>query len=69
MTFLPDGRMLVTEKAGKLLLVDHSGTKTEIANIPDVAYGGQGGFGDVILAPDFATSGTIYLSWAEGWRR
>lgn len=65
MTFLPDGRMLVTEKAGRLLLVDPSGTKTEIANIPDVAYGGQGGFGDVILAPDFATSGTIYLSWAE----
>lgn len=65
MTFLPDGRMLVTEKAGRLLLVDPSGSKTEIANIPDVAYGGQGGFGDVILAPDFATSGTIYLSWAE----
>ncbi|MEL6874662.1 MAG: PQQ-dependent sugar dehydrogenase [Pseudomonadota bacterium] len=66
MTFLPDGRMLVTEKAGKLLLVDQSGTKMEIANVPDVAYGGQGGFGDVILAPDFTTSGTIYLSWAEG---
>lgn len=65
MTFLPDGRMLVTEKAGKLFLVDQSGTKTEVGNIPEVAYGGQGGFGDVILAPDFATSGKIYLSWAE----
>lgn len=65
MTFLPDGRMLVTEKAGKLFLVDQSGEKSEIINVPDVAYGGQGGFGDVILAPDFASSGKIYLSWVE----
>lgn len=66
MTFLPDGRMLVTEKKGKLLLVDQKGTKTEIANVPEVDYGGQGGFGDVILAPDFETSGLIYMSWVEG---
>jgi len=66
MTFLPDGRMLVTEKKGKLLLVDQKGTQTEIGNVPEVDYGGQGGFGDVILAPDFATSGLIYLSWVEG---
>ncbi len=65
MTFLPDGRMLITEKKGKLLLVDQAGAKTEIGNVPDVDYGGQGGFGDVILAPDFATSGQIYLSWVE----
>lgn len=65
MTFLPDGRMLVTEKAGKLFLVDQNGEKSEIINVPDVAYGGQGGFGDVILAPDFALSGKIYLSWVE----
>lgn len=65
MTFLPDGRMLVTEKAGKLFLVDQNGEKSEIINVPDVAYGGQGGFGDVILAPDFASSGKIYLSWVE----
>lgn len=65
MTFLPDGRLLVTEKKGNLLLVDQDGTKTEISNIPEVDYGGQGGFGDVILAPDFATSGRIYLSWVE----
>lgn len=65
MTFLPDGRMLITEKKGKLLLVDQKGTKTEIANVPEVDYGGQGGFGDVILAPDFETSGRVYLSWVE----
>lgn len=65
MTFLPDGRMLVTEKKGSLLLVDQNGEKTPIFNIPEVDYGGQGGFGDVVLSPDFATSGRIYLSWVE----
>lgn len=65
MTFLPDGRMLITERAGKLFLVKQSGEKLEINNVPEVAYGGQGGFGDVIRAPDFATSGKIFLSWAE----
>ncbi|WP_254306145.1 PQQ-dependent sugar dehydrogenase [Sphingopyxis sp. BSNA05] len=65
MTFLPDGRMLVSEKAGKLQLVDAEGKKTEISGVPEVAYGGQGGFGDIVLAPDFATSNMVYLSWAE----
>lgn len=65
MTFLPDGRMLVTEKKGKLLLVDQQGAKTEIGNVPTVDYGGQGGFGDIVLAPDFATSNRVYLSWVE----
>ena len=65
MTFLPDGRMLVSEKAGKLQLVDSKGQKTEISGVPEVAYGGQGGFGDVVLAPDYATSQMVYLSWVE----
>ncbi len=65
MTFLPDGRMLVTEKAGKLFIVDGEGNKTEVGNVPQVDYGGQGGFGDVVLAPDFETSGKVYLSWVE----
>lgn len=65
MTFLPDGRMLVSEKSGKLQLVDDKGQKTEISGLPKVAYGGQGGFGDIILAPDFANSNMVYLSWAE----
>ncbi len=65
MTFLPDGRMLVSEKAGKLQLVDAQGRKTEIAGVPEVDYGGQGGFGDIVLAPDFATSNMVYLSWVE----
>ena len=65
MTFLPDGRMLVTEKKGKLFLINQKGQKTPVSGVPEVDYGGQGGFGDVILAPDFATSGRIYLSWVE----
>ena len=66
MTFLPGGtRALITERAGKLKLWEEGGTARDVAGVPRVAYGGQGGLGDVILAPDFATSGTIYLSWAE----
>lgn len=66
MTFLPGGRQaLVTEKSGKLKFWQENGPTLDVAGVPAVAYGGQGGFGDVILAPDFATSGTIYLSWVE----
>lgn len=66
MTFLPRGKQaLVTEKSGKLKLWQEDGPVLDVAGAPAVAYGGQGGFGDVILAPDFATSGTIYLSWVE----
>lgn len=66
MTFLPGGRQaLVTERAGRLKLWQEDGPTLDVAGVPPVAYGGQGGFGDVILAPDFATAGTIYLSWVE----
>lgn len=66
MTFLPRGRQaLITERSGKLKLWQEDGPTLDVAGVPAVAYGGQGGLGDVILAPDFATSGTIYLSWAE----
>lgn len=65
MTFLPDGRLLVTEKKGRLLLVTQKGTATEISGVPKVDYGGQGGLGDVILHPAYATNGVIYLSYAE----
>jgi glucose/arabinose dehydrogenase len=62
MTFLPDGRMLVTEKAGQLMLLSADGReKTVIADIP-VDSAGQGGLMDVVLAPDFARSKAIYLS-------
>ncbi len=67
MVLLPDGRMLVTEKKGNLLIVSRDGTKSRpVRGVPDVDYGGQGGLGDVALHPDFATNRIIYLSYAEG---
>lgn len=66
MTFLPDGRLLVTEKAGRLVLATPDGAgQAAIDGVPEVDYGGQGGLGDVILHPDFAENGWIYLSYAE----
>lgn len=65
MTVLPNGDLLVTEKPGNLLLVTRDGAKAEISGVPDVAYGGQGGLGDVIIDPDFADNGLVYLSYAE----
>jgi glucose/arabinose dehydrogenase len=65
MTFLPDGTMLVTEKAGRLLHVSADGKTFEIAGVPKVAYGGQGGFGDVVLHPGFADNSLVYLSHVE----
>ena len=62
MAFLPNGHMLVTEKKGRLLVVDDEGEKRAVSGLPDVGYGGQGGMGDVALHPDFATNGMVYLS-------
>ncbi|UZK65164.1 PQQ-dependent sugar dehydrogenase [Sphingomonas sp. M1-B02] len=66
MTFLPDGRMLVTEKAGTLLLVSADGkTKTPVSGIPAVSSAGQGGLMDVVLHPQFATNRQVYFSFSE----
>ncbi|NLR69903.1 PQQ-dependent sugar dehydrogenase [Novosphingobium sp. ERN07] len=67
MAFLPGTNMaLITEKRGKLKLWREGAAEAmDVSGTPKVAYGGQGGFGDVIAAPDFATTGTVYLSWAE----
>ena len=66
MTFLPDGRLLVTEKRGRLYVVTQEGGKSRpVEEVPNVDYRGQGGLGDVILHPDFANNGLIYLSYAE----
>lgn len=66
MAFLPDGRLLVTEKAGRLLVVTtDNGGGTVVSGVPDVDYGGQGGFGDVALHPGFADNQQIYLSFVE----
>ena len=66
MTFLPDGRLLVTEKPGRLRLIDVATRQIgEIIGVPAVAYGGQGGLGDVVLHPQFASNRWVYLSYAE----
>jgi aldose sugar dehydrogenase len=65
MAFLPDGRLLVTEKKGRLYVVTASGEKSPIDGIPGVDYGGQGGLGDVALHPGFDSNSTIYLSYIE----
>jgi glucose/arabinose dehydrogenase len=65
MDFLPDGRLLVTEKKGSLFVVDADGAKTPVGGVPDVDYGGQGGLGDVLVHPDFEKNGYVYLSYAE----
>jgi glucose/arabinose dehydrogenase len=65
LAFLPDGRLLVTEKRGKLKLVQPGGSVGEVSGVPAVEYGGQGGLGDVALHPKFADNGLVYLSYAE----
>lgn len=64
--FLPDGRALITERPGTLRIVAKDGTMSEaIPGPPKVVAVDQGGLLDVRLAPDFASSGRIYLSFAE----
>ncbi len=66
MSFLPDGRLLVSEKKGRLLVVTQDGEKSRpLSGVPDVDYGGQGGFGDVVLHPDYATNKLVYFSYVE----
>jgi glucose/arabinose dehydrogenase len=66
MAVLPDGRMLVTEKAGRMLLVSSDGqSRQAIRNVPKVDYGGQGGMGDVVIHPDFTSNNLVYFSFAE----
>ncbi|WP_102946623.1 PQQ-dependent sugar dehydrogenase [Stenotrophomonas sp. VV52] len=66
MSFLPDGTLLVTEKEGKLKHFNVQTKKSaEITGVPKVAYGGQGGFGDILPHPQFAKNQFVYLSYAE----
>ncbi len=66
MTFLPDGRALVTEKGGNLWLLNADGSKAgEISNTPDAEARGQGGFGDIIVHPDFAENSEVFVSYVE----
>lgn len=64
--FLPDGRMLVTERPGRLRMVTQTGElSAPISGTPDVWANGQGGLLDVALAPDFEKSRFVYMSFAQ----
>lgn len=66
MTFLPDGRALVTEKKGEMILFDpRNGTKIPVAGIPPVDSAGQGALMDVVLSPTFAKDKAVYFSFSE----
>ena len=66
MTFLPDGRMLITEKRGILYVVSADGQQRKtVAGIPTVSSQGQGGFMDVVLHPGFAQNRFVYFSYSE----
>ena len=63
--FLPDGRMLVTEKVGPLWLVTPQGQKTMVANTPSVYWQGQNGMLGVYVSPTYTSDQRIYLTYAE----
>ena len=66
MAFLPDGRLLVTERPGRLRIVGKDGRlSAPLRGVPKVYASGQGGLLDVQIGPDFATSGAVYLSYAD----
>lgn len=65
LAFLPDGAALVSERAGRLRLVEGETLSSPIKGVPQVAASGQGGLLDVAVAEDFAQSGTIYLSYSQ----
>jgi len=65
MAFLPDGRVLITERSGQLRVLDH-GKLGSISGVPAVYAKSQGGLFDVVLHPKFAQNGLIYLSYAAG---
>lgn len=66
MTFLPDGRLLVTEMAGTLHIYDMNTNKTGIiSGVPEVVHVAQGGLGDVILHPQYANNSLVYISYVE----
>src|SRR5215813_10518455 len=65
LAFLPDGRMLVTEKVGPVWLVTQSGQKMLVANTPSVFWQGQNGMLGVFISPRYATDQSIYLTYVE----
>src|SRR6202165_1898670 len=65
LAFLPDGRMLITEKVGPVWLVSQQGQKIPLANTPPVYWQGQNGMLGVFVSPLYATDQSIYLTYVE----
>jgi glucose/arabinose dehydrogenase len=65
LAFLPDGRMLITEKIGPIWLVTQQGQKILVGNTPPVYWQGQNGMLGVYLSPHYATDQSIYLTYVE----
>ncbi|MGC4081983.1 MAG: PQQ-dependent sugar dehydrogenase [Vicinamibacterales bacterium] len=65
LAFLPDGRMLVTEKVGPVWLITPQGEKTPVDNVPPVLWQGQGGMLGIYLSPNYATDHSVYLTYSE----
>ena len=63
--FLPDGRMLVTEKVGRVQLVTPQGARTEVRGVPPSYYQGQNGMLGVFLSPHYVTDHNVYLTYVE----
>ena len=66
LAFLPDGRQLVTERAGRLRFIDEGRLSPPIEGVPPVFAEGQGGLFDVLPHPDFGNNRLLYLSFAHG---
>ncbi len=62
--FLPDGRMLVTEKPGRLRVITNGKLSNPIKGLPKIREKGQGGLLDIALDPDFENNNIIYLSYS-----
>lgn len=63
LAFLPDGRFLVTEKPGRVFLIDDQGKKTALGGVPEVAASGQNGLLDVAVSPRFAETRHVYFTY------
>jgi glucose/arabinose dehydrogenase len=65
LAFLPDGRMLITEKPGPVWVVSQTGEKIQVENTPNVYWQGQNGMMGIFLSPHYATDHSIYLTYVE----
>ena len=65
MAWLPDGRLLITEKPGRLRIYSEGKLSEPISGLPKIEYHGQGGLLDVEIDPEFAINGYVYISYTE----